>query len=272
METILSYIKDNIFWIKDIFTLILVATATIVSILAYRRARATVLQPIRNAVVKRQSEILTEILSCFSKEESSPDGGFDYIGVASISAFLTLKNYGFVFKDQRETQDKIDEIYSGWLFCGEGNIIKDVEIIGIFADTNKQEKSMKEVDEIGKERFEDAKKGVVKIDKVFFTRNHKEFVDKLAEYSKNPFLPQKIKEILNKLISDVRVNLSVHLKNTLEEFMKEFCQKYFNGESYPNISPVGVYNDFNHSRIHHNSDLNKLRIEIRNYLRIDDKW
>ncbi|MFC2017263.1 hypothetical protein ACFLUD_02485 [Chloroflexota bacterium] len=272
METILSYIKDNIFWIKDIFTLILVATATIISILAYRRARATVLQPIRDEVVKRQSEILTEILGFFPKEEGSLDEGFDYVGVASISAFLALKDYGFVFKDHRETQNRIDEIYGGWLFCGEGNVIKDVEIVGMFADTNKQEEAIREVNQVGKERFEDAKKGIIKIDKVFFTRTHKEFVDKLAEYSKNPFLPQRIQGILNKLISDVQINLSVHLKNTLEKFTKEFCQKYFSGDSYPNISPIGVYNDFNHSRIHHNSDLNKLRIEIRDYLRIDDKW
>ena len=54
METIISYIKDNIPWIKDIFTLILVATATIISIFTYRRARATILQPIRNEVIKKQ--------------------------------------------------------------------------------------------------------------------------------------------------------------------------------------------------------------------------
>jgi hypothetical protein len=38
------------------------------------------------------------------------------------------------------------------------------------------------------------------------------------------------------------------------------------------ISPLGVFNEFNHERIHHNVELNNLKTEVRNYLKIDDKW
>ncbi len=111
---IISYIQDNIYWIKDIFTLILVATATVISILAYRRARATVLQPIRNEVIKKQSLILSEVLAFLPK--TTFDRSLDYVGVASANAYLALRDYGFVFKDQKEILDKVDKTICGWLF------------------------------------------------------------------------------------------------------------------------------------------------------------
>ncbi len=84
----MSYIENHISWIKDIFTLILVATATIISILTYRRARATVLQPIRNEVIKKQSLILSEVLAFLPK--TTFDKYLNYVGVASVNAYLAL--------------------------------------------------------------------------------------------------------------------------------------------------------------------------------------
>lgn len=270
MEEIISYIKTNISWIKDIFTLVLVATATVISILAYKRARATVLQPIRNEVIKRQSQILAEILSFLPKE--TLDKGLDYLGIASINAYLALKDYGFVFKDQKEILDKINQKTHGWLFCGEDKVIKDIEIVGMFAKDKEEEDSVKEAQKLGKERFENAKKGIISIDRVYLTQQHANYVKRLSEYAENPFLPRAIQEVLTKLVSDVHINLKVHLKNTLTGFVKEFCQSYFSKGKYPNISPAGVYNDFNHNRIHHNAELVHLKNEIRNYLKIEDKW
>ncbi len=270
METIISYIENNISWIKDIFTLILVATATIISILAYRRARATVLQPIRNEVIKKQSLILSEVLAFLPK--TTFDKSLDYVGVASVNAYLALRDYGFVFRDQKEILDKVDRTICGWLFCGEGDVIKDVEVIGMFAEDKEKEESIKEAHELGKERFENAKKGIITIDKIYLTQEHEKYLKQLSEYAENPFLPRKIQEILEKLISDVQINLKLHLKNTLTRFVKDFCQSYFSKESYPKISPLGVYNEFNHNRIHHGVELNNLKTEVRNYLKIDDKW
>ena len=59
----MDYIKDNINWLKDLFTLIFAGTMTVVAILTYRRARATILQPIRTEVIKKQSEILSSLIN-----------------------------------------------------------------------------------------------------------------------------------------------------------------------------------------------------------------
>jgi len=59
----IDFIKENISWLKDLFTLLFVGTGTVVAILTYRRARATILQPIRTEVIKKQSEILSSVMS-----------------------------------------------------------------------------------------------------------------------------------------------------------------------------------------------------------------
>jgi hypothetical protein len=44
------------------------------------------------------------------------------------------------------------------------------------------------------------------------------------------------------------------------------------GENKPSVSAIGVYNDFNHNRIPHKMDVQRLKSEIRKYLKIDDAW
>lgn len=266
--TLFEYIKNNISWIKDIFTLIFTGTATIVAILAYKRAKATVLQPIRNEVIKKQSEILTEILNDISENENSIDQGLDYVGIAQINVYMILKEYGFILKEEF-TKEQMDQIVAGWVYVGESKIIKDVEIVGIYS---KDEENKKNQSEIGKQKFENAKEGIIEIDKIYITNNYKKFFKKLSEYSDNPFLPENIKLILQKIVHDVQINLEKNLKLILMKFMEEFCEKYFQGDKNPNLSPIGVYNEFNHHRIHHNFDLLRLKKEVRDYLMIDDKW
>jgi hypothetical protein len=256
--------------IKDIFTIIIAITATIISIFAYRRARATVLQPIRSEVIKKQSQILSEILTFLPRDTF--DKNLDYIGIASVNAYLALKDYGFIFKGQNEITENIDKKVSGWIFCGEDDVIKDVEIIGMFTKSQEKEEKIQEGYKLGKERFENVKKNIISIEKIFFTQEFYECFKKLSEYADNPFLPQNIQIVFKKLISDIQINLRLHLKNTLVKFIREFCQEYFGKSSYPNILPIGVYNEFNHNRIHHGTELNNLKSEIRKYLKIDDKW
>jgi len=232
--------------------------------------RATLLQPIRNEVIKKQSQILTELLSFLSKENF--DKGVDYVGIASANTYLSLKDYGFIFKDQTEILDRVNESTCGWLFCGEDKIIRDVEIVGMFAEDEEEEGATSEIQKLGKERFENAKKGKISIERIYLTSQHVEYFKQLSEYAENPFLPYVIQEVLKKLISDVLINLNIHLKTTLTRFVEEFFKRYLSKKSYPKISPLGVYNDFNHSRIHHNIELNRLKKEIKNHLKIEEEW
>lgn len=272
MESPLFYIKDNIAWIKDIFTVIFAGVATILAIFAYIRARATILQPIRNEVIKKQSELLTEMLNHIAHSDNSIDNGLDYVGIAANNAFLILRDYGFIFKNHKEVLERVQEQIAGWIPCGKSNILKDVRIVGMFNEKEVAKQDVNDSLTLGKEKFEKAKEGLIEIDKIYFTKKYSEFFKKLSDYSGNPFLPANIQKVLSKILEDIHVNLTQNLKLTLDNFMKVFCDSYFNKKEVKDISPIGVYNDFNHNRIHHKTDFEVLKNEIRNYLRIDERW
>lgn len=127
-------------------------------------------------------------------------------------------------------------------------------------------------DKTGKTLFEQAKLGIIIVDKIYFTHEYIEFQQKFHEYIDTPFLPNNIQKILHKISKDINYNLTICLKQTLEIFMKEFCKTYFEKGEILQPSPIGVYNEFNHVRISHRGDLDNLKKEIREYLHIDDKW
>jgi hypothetical protein len=269
MESILKFIQDNISWIKDVFTIVFVGTATVIGLLTYRRAKATLLQPIRNEVVKKQSEMLTEMLSSISEKQSLGDG-FDYIAIASANAILALRDYGFIFKNAKEVRNEVEPQIVGWMPVGESKILKDVEVVRPFP--KERSETQPKSDAYGKERFDKAKGGVIEIDKIYLTKRYSEFQSRLALYSGSPFLPEHIQQVLDKIILDADKNLSVHLKFVLEEALKRLCKVYFERGDAPIISPTGLYNEFNHVRVHHRVDFELLKSAIRKYLRIDEAW
>lgn len=240
--------------------------AAVVAILTYRRARATILQPIRNEVIKKQSEILVELLDFLPSEGKLIHEGLDYSSIAIINVHNHLRELGFLFANQDELFKKIDESVAGWTYVGESRTLLDVEVVGVFEDQKSEE-----ID-IGKLKFENAKKGIVEIDKVYFTKNHNDFSGRLLEFSQNPYTPKEIQNILIKIINDIGVNLHVNMKAALVDFLREFCTQYFEDQKLPKINPIGVYNNFNHKRISHEQDIKRLRHAVREYLMIDKEW
>lgn len=62
----MQWIISNISWIKGVLWVIFTLMATVIAILTYKRARYTLLQPLRSEVVKRQTELLVEFLKHIS--------------------------------------------------------------------------------------------------------------------------------------------------------------------------------------------------------------
>lgn len=264
----IEFLKDNISWIKDVFTLFFVGTGTVVAILTYRRARATVLQPIRTEVIKKQSELLSKLLQTLSENNQSFEVELDYVNLVQINVMLTLRDYGFVFKEHEELFEKIKDSVVGWTPCGRTNILKDVEIIGSFTGQTEKKKE----NDYGVEKFNNLKKGKIDIDKIYLTKQHTEFVKLILDFKNDPFMPTSIQQTLNQLFIDINNNLVIILKRELEIFMIDFSKLYFAKSNVSHFDPLGVYNNYNHSRVHHRSTFGKLKIEIRKYLRIDEGW
>jgi hypothetical protein len=263
----LEFIKDNIGWLKDIFTLIFVGTGTVVAILTYRRARATILQPIRTEVIKKQSEILSKLLQLLKENNQSFEVGLDYTYLVQVNVLLILRDYGFVFRGQEEIE-LIKENISGWIPCGKGDVLTEVEIIGAFEESINPKYSK----ENGADKFNKLKKGEIDLEKIYVTKNHSAFVKLISDFRDDPFMPTSIQNTLTELTNDIASNLTIILKGELESFMLSFSKVYFENNTAPPFKPIGVYNDFNHSRVHHRQTLKKLKNEIRKYLRIEEGW
>ena len=264
----IDYIKENISWLKDLFTLVFVGTGTIVAILTYRRARATILQPIRTEVIKKQSEILSKLLQTLKDNNQSFEVGLDYVNLVQINVMLTLRDYGFVFKEHKELFENIKDSVVGWTPCGRTNILKDVEIIGAITEPTEEKKKS----EYGTEKFNNLKKGEIDIDKIYLTKRHSEFVKMIKDFKGDPFMPTSIQQTMTELFNDINNNLATVLKGELEVFIIDFSKVYFEKGNATKFDPVGVYNSYNHSRVHHRQTFEKLKNEIRKYLRIDDGW
>lgn len=266
----IEYLKDNISWIKDLFTIVFVGTGTVVAILTYRRARATVLQPIRTEVIKKQSEILSKLLQALKDNDHSFENGLDYVNMTGMNVMLTLRDYGFVFAQHKELMEKIAQEFDGFIPCGNSPILKDAKIIGTFKSTEKSIEGSQ--NKYGEEKYENLKKGEIEVEKIYMTKNHREFVMLIAEFADDPFMPTSIQTILNELLNDIRSNLAIILKSELEIFMLEFSKSYFEKKVVPIFNPLGVFNSFNHTRVHHSMIYQRLKMEIRKYLKIDEGW
>jgi len=264
----LAFIKDNINWIKDIAMLIFAGTATIIGVLTYRKARATLLQPIRSEAIKKQSELLTRFLQFLKENNQSFENGIDYVKVVQINVLCALRDYGFIFKEQEDLFKQLNKEIVGWVPCGSSNVLRDIEIIGTFKSDAKESKT----DNLGKEKYENLKNRKIDIDKIYQTNTLVDFMKKLSNFSNDPFMPKSIQKTLGELINAVNYNLTGVLKSEIEKFMLEFGEEYFKNGTAPKFDPVGVYNEFNHTRIHHSASVLKLRNEIRKYLLIDEPW
>ena len=136
---IVEFLKINSSWIKDLFTIIFAGTATILAILTYRRAKATILQPKRIEVTKKQTEILSNFLTIISDNHNSIDNALDYIGLFSYNVDLILREYGLIEIDRSsEGYKEMNSNIAGWLQFLENDIHDFVFINQVISFINNQ--------------------------------------------------------------------------------------------------------------------------------------
>jgi hypothetical protein len=268
----IEFIKQNITWLKELATIVLAVVATVLAILTYRRAKATLFQPIRSEVIKTQSALLSEILLFINKNQLKYEGNIDYRNLVKINTYINLKEFGFILKNQESIDEETKKfIISQLLLVPKTKKIKDVEIIGIYKTKKPQDEIKKPSLDKGKNRNENAKKGFVEIERVSITKNHEIFFAKLSDYAENPFLPNKIKGIIKQIQEDINTNRTYKLIEVLEAFIVDFTQKSLDTGPIE-INPDGVYNQFNHKRIHHKVKFDELYKAISDHLRIEEKF
>jgi hypothetical protein len=253
----IDYIKINISWIKDSLEIIFYFITALIVVLTYKRAKETILQPIRSEVIKKQTDLLIKLLDLIK------DDYIDYSNIVKVNVFMWLSIYGFRVKDHDNLAKNMNTQMSGFIIVGDCS--NEFELIAPF-----QKKDKEGVHEnYNKSRYLKAKSGDININQIFTTKKLNLYLQTLKEIKKSPFLPYSVKEKLEKYLKDIHKNLTVHLREVLKEFIKDLFEKFDNKE-FDLISNAGVYNNFNHRKTDHRVNFNDLYSSIRVYLKIDN--
>ncbi len=266
---IIKWIWNNLNAIKDILWIVFTLIATIITILTYRKARYTILQPLRTEVIKKQTELIIDIMNLF-KSDNDLLNQLDYVNIICGNAYLLINEYGFILKNEIDIEDqkKLDEMFVGFKVVNNSQQLNDIEVIQAFNDKEKKNNISKE--EIAKSKYENLQKGIIDIALIEITKNYKEFQNKIINILENPFLPLEIKKSLEEIINIDNANFKI-IKIVLEKFLLDLMEKRKNKEEF-SILPMGVYNNFNRQKLDNMEVINKLRNTAREYLMIDRKW
>lgn len=265
---ILKWIWNNISNIKDFLGIIFTLIATIIAVLTYKRARYTLLQPLRSEVIKRQTDLFVKIMSVFS-DESALLQDLDLDKIVTLNAFMVLDEFGYILSESEALREKCKKNFVG------GIIVKRGNQLDMFERPEALEKSKANEDNdtinLRKKVYEDLKDGQIDIEMIWLTKKYQETMEKYKNLATNAFLPKEIKELIDQIIRNICDDISIGLKQTLEEFVLNVYNKRKNSDEF-NINFIGVYNDFNVKR-HTNSHLiDRIREKTRDYLMIDTKW
>jgi len=267
MPEIIEFLKGNSDWLDSFFGMIFSFVATILGVLAYFHARKVLFQPVRSEVIKKQTEILTQMLETLF---NPIDLSIGYQDLTKLNMFMILDDYGFVLKNHSRIRYELMGIYSGEMLFGdkEDKLPEHVKV-ETFNDSNIDEKAANE--EFRKQRYEDLKKGIAFIGRIRFTKKYEEFMTTLKKFEESPFLPSQIRTILQQLIADINWNINNPFREVLKSFILQLSGKNTSLETV-SVQSDGIYNDFNSKRKPHKPKYDELRDAIRTYLRIDEKW
>lgn len=269
----MEWISDNATWIRDILTPVFSLLLVIVAILVYRRAKETILQPLRSEVVKRQAQKMTELLEFVAgTQESGSADPIDYYGLCSLNVFTWIDEYGFVFKNHAELKKQYEPTQGGFIMIGTSDrVIHDVELPEAIIDPS-QKAPDDELKEYRRQRYQKAKAGefdIDDIDKIFLTKRFCKYKRELDVFILDPLLPSKILDILEEFDKSIRNNVENILRSTIAEFISTFVTESAKANTKLRIDPDGVYNMFNRKRVTHAGILQKLRTNIREHLKVD---
>ncbi len=265
-----NWIVENITTVKELLWIVFTFVATLIAILTYRRARYTLLQPLKTEVIKRQTDLLIKLLDFFD-ETMMFSFKIDYITMVSLNMYKIITELGFVLSDDSIKQ--IEETLGGALFVSESGVLSSVEKIDVFNRNNYQQNTTSQF-ELSKQKYEKAKLGEAELEVIYTTKKHIIFNKDFDELINNPFMPENIKSALICLKEDIHYNLRFVLKEVLEQFIVELC-KSENSPSKQNplqIYDSGLYNEFNRKSKHHENEIGIIKKLIREYLMIDKGW
>lgn len=240
--------------------------ATIITILTYKRARYTILQPLRTEVIKRQTDLLIDVMTVFC-DESKLLSELDLDRIVALNTYSIMEQYGYVLNESERLREECRKHFVGGVIVKNSNQLEMFEKPDVFgkSEEGKNEKDFRET------LYERLKEGIVDIEMIQLTKKYYDTMQKYESLANNAFLPKEIKGLLEQIIRNIHQDISIRLKKVLEDFiLKVYAKNQSDGKFSVNFS--GVYNEFNEVRCSNGDLILKIREKTREYLLIDKKW
>lgn len=255
MNNILNFLTNNLYWLRELFSIIFSVTGSVIAVLTYIRARSTILQPKRSEVIKIQTQVLIDFLNFISQDGNSIDSSVDYFNIYRYNFYLALNRYDLLdLSKGSEIYKEMNEKVVGWYDYDSKININGISIIkGNFEDYVSLY--------FGKEDLSTLHS------KIIFTQKGWTFLEHLRKMSINPFLPTHIVERINQIGNDMVFNLFNIMPNIINEEMARI-----HSENIMNSKVGYSFKLFENTRNKHIELYKELIKDIRKYLAIDEKW
>jgi len=260
-----DWIVKNIITIKELLWIVFTFVATLIAILTYKRARFTLLQPLKTEVIKRQTDLLIKLLD-FLDSSVLLSLKFDYITIVELNMYKILADFGVELSEEK--LKFIEENSCGALFNN------DCEVVCYDQENMFDvEKDINDVSNNGDTVALKTKDGKVKLEAIYYTKKHMRFILEFQEFLNNPFMPKKIKSELDIINKDIHENISIIMKKSLEDFINNFDpNKNSCDDKFLQVYHLGIYNHFNRQSENHETNKENIRKLIKEYLMIDKSW
>lgn len=260
----MSLSLDNI---QVAFSILFSTAATIIAILTYLKARKNLLQPMKTAVVNKQTELFIEIVQFFKNVFLSKER-LMYEEIIALTIYDYLIKSGCEFQKQEEIEKTLSDYIVGHLPNANNldSLKSKIQKIKPFDEIIKinNEKDENEDKNYFRENFQDGK---IDLLMVHLGKTHSEIMKEIGRFLNHPLIPDKILILINDVSDNIYKNIMEKVTLVIEEYLKDF-----HNMSPNTINIGGINNEFLKVRIKNEEIIERIVFEIREYLRVDEEW
>lgn len=259
IDNTIEYIINNP---KDFVNICFWMITAFLAIITYRNAKKTLFNPIRSEMVKYQMKVITEFIDNHTSKGQDFDNSVDYSNLLKIT-YETDYLFYFLTNELEFGNHQFDPIHNERLnYCREN--------MGGLFELNTERSHLKF--QLVSGDFDSAKQyvqtGFIKekeaihvnlgLQRLYLTKRFYTFYTDLLNLKSNPFIPKKIKNIIDELISNILRNLGMLHEVLSDHISKQTDAKY-----------QTIYSQFTANKINHHEDLEKLYIEIARFFKVN---
>ena len=256
--SIFQEFKDNTSFIKDIIYIVFLLTTSIVAILTYNRAKHTILQPLKTEVIKKQITIFSDLILFLENSRN-----FNFYNIISLNVVSFINNFE-AYRESLEQTQWINNI----LITRKGSFGIDIS-----------NRDILNVDIINGEllivpilKFE--KSGRYVVSEIILDVDDIDMQTNILNLINNPLIPKKIRTSIEKAFDNYRDSLRNKLPNILEDHLNDIYKMIINGEAISQTTISNkimiINNTYNRIRHKHEVSIDNIKLEMNNYLKIEN--